>query len=112
FISYRRADSQTITGRIYDRLADKFGAENVFKDVDSIGYGKDFRGAIRESINTCDVVLVIIGKTWLTLTDERGKRRIDNQNDFVRLEVENALQRDAILTIPVLVEGAAMPSAD
>lgn len=112
FISYRRADSRKDAGRIYDRLVESFGKDNVFKDVDSIPMGVDFRGVLREAVAKCDVQLVIIGKVWLSVTDEHGQRRLDNPGDFVRIEVETALQRDSCTVIPVLVDNAAMPAAD
>lgn len=112
FISYRRADSEWITSRIYDRLVTAFGKKNVFKDVDSLKLGGDFRGKLKEATARCDVMLVIIGPVWLTVMDKNGGRRLDNPDDFVRLEVETGLQRDGILVIPVLVGGATLPSAD
>jgi len=112
FISYRRADSRKDAGRIYDRLVESFGKDNVFKDVDSIPMGMDFRGVLREAVAQCDVQLVIIGKVWLSVADEHGQRRLDNPGDFVRIEVETALQRDSCTVIPVLVDNAAMPAAD
>lgn len=112
FISYRRSDSRTISGRIYDRLATAFGgAEYVFKDVDSIPFGADFRTYINDSISACDALMAIIGPTWVTTTDEQGRRRIDDPNDFVRLEIEAALEQN-LPVYPVLVHGAAMPRAD
>jgi hypothetical protein len=112
FISYRSDDSRTFVGRIYDHLARKFGANNVFKDVDSIPAGSDFRGVIKEAVSACDVVLVIIGPRWLDAKDKAGQRRLDDPEDFVRIEVETGLQRASARVIPVLVEGAAMPDAD
>lgn len=112
FISYRRADSRHPAGRLYDRLAQTFGRDNVFKDVDNITPGSDFRGAIIENVSRCDVVLVLIGASWLTVTDDKGVRRLDNPGDFVRIEVETALVRDSCLVIPLLVNNAGMPGAD
>ncbi|MDX2074823.1 MAG: SUMF1/EgtB/PvdO family nonheme iron enzyme, partial [bacterium] len=113
FISYRRADSKKDAGRIYDRLVESFGKQNVFKDVDDIELGADFRGVLREAVAKCDILLAVIGKHWLTVTDDKtGKRRLDNPDDFVRIEIESALQRDKCLVIPLLVDGAFMPSAD
>jgi hypothetical protein len=110
FISYRRADSQTIVGRIYDHLVSAFGWESVFKDVDNIPPGKDFRAVLQEAIVYADVVLVVIGPKWLTLTDDTGQRRLDAPDDFVRIEVASALQRDECRVIPLLVHAAAMPA--
>ncbi|HEX2909003.1 MAG TPA: SUMF1/EgtB/PvdO family nonheme iron enzyme [Phototrophicaceae bacterium] len=114
FISYRRADSATITGRIYDRLVSAFGETNVFKDSYGIQIGEDFRGKIREQIATCDVVLIIIGPVWLNITEtgDPNQRRLDNPGDWVRVEVETALQRDKVMAIPILVGNASMPRPD
>ncbi len=114
FISYRRSDSEGITGRIYDHLASAFGEDSVFMDVDDIIPGEDFRGKIREAVSTCDVVLIVIGNTWLDVRerDNPEVRRLDNPNDFVRLEVETGLQRDSTRVIPLLVNRASMPSGN
>ncbi len=112
FISYRRADSQTIAGRINDRLIDAFDADHIFKDVDDIRPGSDFRSAIQKAISACDVVLVIIGPHWLHITDQYGRRRLDDPFDFVRLEVQTALERPQTRVIPVLVYQAQIPSAN
>ncbi len=111
FISYRRDDTADICGRLYDKLAPRFGAANVFKDVDSIPLGADFRQVLRDSVAQCAAMLVVIGRNWLTVTDAAGRRRLENPNDFVRIEVEAALARN-IPVIPVLVQGAAMPRED
>ncbi len=112
FISYRRTDSMAYTGRIYDRLVTAFGVKNVFKDVDDIPPGMDFRDVLDNALNASDIVLVIIGPQWLLTTDDYGKRRLLDPQDFVRLEVEAALKRDDVLVIPVLVNNAPMPSAE
>src|SRR5688572_25690613 len=101
FISYRRAESSSTTGRIHDRLAQAFGKDNVFKDVDDIPIGRDFRGILRQASANCKVMLVIIGPTWLNV-QKNGIRRLDDPNDFVRLEVETGLQSDDILVVPIL----------
>jgi hypothetical protein len=111
FISYRRSDSIAETGRIYDRLVTDFGRERVFKDVDSIPFGIDFADYLDQAVSQCQVLLVIIGKTWLNVTEPDGTRRIDDPNDFVRIEIESALRR-GIPVIPVLLEGATMPRSD
>jgi formylglycine-generating enzyme required for sulfatase activity len=108
FISYRRDDTQDITGRLFERLAARFGAHNIFMDVDSIPIGADFRQILRDAIADSSVALVMIGRQWLTVADERGQRRLDNPNDFVRIEVEAALAR-GIPVVPILTQGAAMP---
>ncbi len=111
FISYRRADTADITGRIYDRMIAKFGMDYVFKDVDNIPLGTDFRLALKDTIQSCNAVLVIIGQEWMHAHNEEGTRRLDDPDDFVRIEVESALQRH-IPVVPVLVRGAAMPDED
>jgi hypothetical protein len=111
FISYRRSDSPNITGRIYDRLIQEYGKAAVFKDVDSIPLGVDFRTFIDQKVGECDVILIIIGDTWLTVKNEQGQRRIDDTLDFVYLEIEAALRRE-IPVIPILVQGVEMPTAD
>jgi class 3 adenylate cyclase/tetratricopeptide (TPR) repeat protein len=109
FISYRRDDSAGHAGRIFDRLALRFGADHVFLDVGTIRPGTDFVDAIEQAITACDVVLAVIGPRWASLQDEGGRRRLDLENDFIRLEIETALQ-GRIPLLPVLVGGAAMPS--
>ena len=109
FISYRREDSSDITGRLYDRLVAAFGKPALFKDVDSIPIGVDFRDHLDRAVSHCQVLIAVIGKDWLQVTDEQGNRRLESEQDFVRIEIESALQRD-IAVIPVLVQGASMPS--
>jgi formylglycine-generating enzyme required for sulfatase activity len=108
FISYRREDSPADSGRIYDRLWPKYGRENVFKDVDTIPLGADFRQILTGAVAKCDVMLVVIGKQWVSILDASGQRRLDHPSDFVRIEIEEALTRE-IPVIPVLVQNAPMP---
>jgi WD40 repeat protein/tetratricopeptide (TPR) repeat protein len=110
FISYRREETAGQAGRLYDRLSGRFGAGRVFMDVDSIAIGVDFTTAITEAISGCDILLALIGREWLSITDTGGRRRLDDPDDFVRVEIEAALQRD-IRVVPVLVEGAVLPHA-
>ncbi len=107
-INYRREDSLGSAGRLYDRMVDHLSREQVFMDVDAIEPGVDFVEVIEHAIKNCDVFLAVIGPNWLTVTDDEGKRRLDNPNDFVRLEIAAALER-GIRIIPVLVKGATMP---
>ena len=111
FISYRRHDSSHLAGRLYDRLADRFGEGQVFIDVDTIEPGVDFAEEISRAVAACQVLLVILGPDWLTATDERGARRLDDPGDTVRLEIEAALAR-GVRVIPILAEGAVMPGRD
>jgi len=94
FISYRRDDAADICGRLYDKLTPRFGADNVFKDVDSIFLGTDFRPVLRDSVAQCAAMLVVIGRTWINATDQAGRQRLENPNDLVRIEVEAALVRN------------------
>jgi len=112
FISYRRADSQTITGRMYDRLVSEFGQHNVFKDVHDIHLGDDWREVLSQQVIESDVVLAVIGAKWLTITDAEGKRRLDNVDDYVRLEVVSGLKNKSGLVIPVLVDGMLLPKEE
>jgi multiple sugar transport system substrate-binding protein len=107
FISYRHEDSQWLAGRLYDRLAARFGREQVFMDI-AIGLGDDFVKAIEKRVGECDVLVAVIGGHWLTSTEDEGGRRLNNPEDFVRMEIGTALRRD-IRVIPVLVDGALIP---
>lgn len=109
FISYRRQDSAEITGRIHDRLVRKFGAHRVFRDVYDIPAGRDFRAVLNEEVGRCDIFLAIIGPQWVRISDDEGKRRLEQPDDFVRIEVESALNNPKTLVIPVLVDRASMP---
>src|SRR4029077_9923566 len=111
FISYRRSDSAPHAGRLHDRLCDYFGADKVFMDVDDIKPGADFVSLIGEKVASCDALIAVIGKGWLAHNENNGKSRLDDPTDFVRLELQHALQRD-ILLIPALVEGAEMPHVE
>lgn len=111
FISYRRDDSAGYAGRLYDRLATHFGPQRVFMDVEGIEPGADFVNAIEEAVTSCQVLIVIIGDEWTDGTDAAGHRRLDDPNDFIRLETSAALKRN-IRVVPVLVDGALMPRAE
>ncbi len=108
FISYRRSDNPDATGRIYDRLVAEFGKAQVFKDVDSIPLGMDFRGHLNEIVGGCAAVLAIIGPSWADTRSNAGQRRLEDPDDFVRIELEAALAR-GIPVVPVLVGNATMP---
>jgi hypothetical protein len=110
FISYRRADAQGEARLLYRDLVARFGKTAVFMDVTGIAKGRDFRVALNEQLAHCGVALVVIGDAWLA-TEEDGKRRIDDEQDFVRLEVATTLRKAEIPVIPVLVGGAKMPNA-
>ena len=108
FLSYRRSDSAGHTGRIFDRLTREFGRDHVFMDVDSIAPGTDFVDRIEEMLGASSVVLVVIGPGWLDASSTGSDRRLDDERDHVRREIEIAL-RSAHRVIPVCVRGSHMP---
>jgi hypothetical protein len=110
FISYRRRETAGHAGRLYDKLSEHFGAERVFMDL-TMEPGVDFADTINEAVGECGALVVLIGDEWLTVTDARGRRRIDDPADVHRLEIEAALDRKVLL-IPALVQDAEMPTAD
>ena len=110
FISYRRDDSAAEARRLFDRLAARFGAERIFLDAVTLQPGQDFAEAIHEKVAFCDALVVVIGPRWLDSRTTDGRRRLDEPDDWVRLEIASALRED-IAVIPALVNGAALPSA-
>jgi hypothetical protein len=110
FISYRRDDSKADARSIYQRLEPTFGADRLFMDVDTIVKGSDFTQVLKQQLSRSAVMLVIIGRRWLEVRDERGARRIDNPRDYVRAEIGYALTHN-IPVIPVMVDGARLPKA-
>jgi len=108
FISYRRDDSRGYAGRLQGDLSRRYSDEHVFRDVE-IPPGADFGEYITGLVDKCNVVLAIIGPSWLDARDREGERRIDKPDDWVRLEIERALARDGVEVIPVLVDGARLP---
>jgi hypothetical protein len=102
FISYRRDDASFPAGRLYDRLSGHFRQNQIFMDVDNVEPGADFLEVIKASVGSCEVLIAVIGKDWLSSTDKEGKRRLDNPDDFVRIEIATALER-GIPVVPVLV---------
>lgn len=111
FISYRREDAAGHAGRLFDRLNEHFGKDLVFMDVTGIEPGVDFVTEIENAVGACKVLLAVIGRDWATCTGHDGQRRLNGPNDFIRLEVSSALKRD-VRVIPILVEGAMMPSQE
>jgi hypothetical protein len=111
FISYRREDSAGHAGRVHDRLAREFGRDLLFMDVDGIPLGVNFVKVLQEEVAKCSVLLAVIGRNWLNVRDERGQRRLDSPNDFVRVEIAAALQRN-IPVIPILLDGTEVPRSD
>jgi hypothetical protein len=111
FISYRRDDSAGYSGRVHDQLQREFGGNLLFMDVDSIPLGTNFVKVIGEEVAKCKVLLAVIGSGWLEARDEKGNRRLDNPDDFVRIEIGTALKR-GIPVIPILLEGTRVPKAE
>ena len=108
FLSYRRADTEQATGRIHERLADQYGAENIFRDLDTIASGERFLDAIKDALARSDVFLVLIGRRW---ADAQNGPRLFDPADVVRQEIEIGLGRE-LTTIPVLIDRAPFPTAD
>ena len=110
FINYRREEFGHVAGRLHDSLAPTFGRQKIFMDVDNIPVGRDFEEYLKSQVAACDAMLAVIGPNWLAAKDETGKRRLDNPDDFIVIEIGTALTRD-IPVVPVLVDGARMPKA-
>jgi hypothetical protein len=116
FVSYRRDDASGYAGRLTDALRagvgeeSGFAEEQIFRDIETIPPGVDFPTFVSEAVASCDVFLAIIGRQWLAAADTKGRRRLVNRTDFVRVEIEAALEKD-VPVVPVLVQGAEMPSA-
>jgi TIR domain len=111
FLCYRRDDSAGYAGRVQDRLVQEFGRDLLFMDVDAIPLGVNFATTLRNEVAKCEVLLAVIGRTWLDARDEDGNRRLDDPHDFVRIEIGAALQRN-IPVIPILLDGAKVPKAN
>ena len=108
FINYRRGDDPGFTQALFSRLEQSFPPERLFMDVDNIAPGLDFVQVLNDQVARCDVLIAVIGKNWLGAADESGERRLDNSEDFVRVEIESALSQKKRV-IPVLVNDAKMP---
>lgn len=108
-LSYRREDTKWIVGRIFDRLERHYGTNHVFMDIDSIPFGLDFRERIQESLKRCDILVAIIGPRWAS-SDEHSISRLNEETDWVRIAIQTALA-NKIPVIPVLIDGAPLPSA-
>ena len=111
FISYRHKETAAHAGWLFDRLVQSLGEDQVFKDFASIKPGDDFVEQITAAVESCVVLLALIGGRWLTIADQDGRPRLDDPRDFVRLEIEAALARN-VRVIPILVDGARMPRAE
>lgn len=105
FLSYRRADAAPYARLLQRELNDRIPDAQVFMDLDSIEAGMDFARVIREGVDSCAVLVALIGRQWVTVADEQGLRRLDDPNDYVRFEIQAALEQ-GVRVIPVLVDGA------
>src|SRR5262249_20044487 len=110
FFSYRRSDAEADAGRIADRFRSEFGRDQVFFDTAAIDGGDLWRQRIDSALAKADVMLVVIGRSWIGVLDDDGKPRLSAANDVVAYEIGIALQR-GIKIIPVRVQGAALPQA-
>jgi hypothetical protein len=111
FISYRRQDAKAVATLIYRSLREVFGSAAVFMDVHGIPLGADFHKYLTEQVLNARVVLALIADRWLTATDEAGHRRLDNPDDFVRIEIEAALDNE-VPVVPLYVDGARPLTAE
>ena len=111
FLSYRREDTSGHAGRLYDLLVRRYGAEQIFMDIDAIPVGSAFGEEIHRAVASCDVFIALIGPRWAQVTGPDGGRRLDDADDYLRQEVESALASD-VRVVPVCVQGADLPSAD
>ncbi len=111
FINYRVHDTAGETGRLVDRLKQHFSDDQIFMDIDKIEPGLDFTKALSKSLESCDIMLAVIGPHWLGIDTSNNTSRIKNPNDWVKTEISTALQRD-IRVVPVLVDGGQLPAED
>lgn len=107
FISYRRNDSDVAAGRLADDLVEFFGRRAVFRDIDTLVPGEDYTDALARALGSCAALVALIGPAWSAITDEQGRRRLDDPDDWVRREIAEALRRD-IRVIPVAL-ATSMP---
>lgn len=109
-LSYRREDSAGVTGRIFDRLSQEFGTDRVFMDIDSMPAGVDFHQHLQDMLADCGALLVVVGKGWRSQRKGQAPRIMD-PDDWVRIEVETALDR-GIPVVPLLIDGAVLPTRE
>lgn len=110
FVNYRRADEPYLARILFERIVDAFRDREVFMDVESIPAGSSFREVIEDSLGETGVVLAVVGRRWLEVRDEQGRPRLENPEDWVRVELETARSLGC-LVIPVLAVGVAPPRA-
>jgi len=111
FISYRRDETAGYAGWLADELSKAFGEQKIFRDIDSIEPRLDFVEAVELAIASSEVLIAVMGSSWLTATDVEGRQHLQNPDDYVRREIATALKHN-IRVVPILVQGASMPHAD
>jgi hypothetical protein len=111
FISYRREETSGEARALYNDLVANLGKSLVFMDVDNIALGRDFRQVLQESLASCELMLVLIGREWVSVKNKSGRRRLEDPGDFIRMEIGAALKRNIPVT-PVLLQGAKMPMSE
>lgn len=111
FINYRREDSNWNALALYNELQKYFDKAQIFKDFNAIQPGDDFVESISSALQRCDVLLVLIGSKWIDMKDDTGRRRLEDPDDFVRLEISKALSR-GVKVIPVMLDEAKMPRSE
>jgi hypothetical protein len=111
FISYRREETTPHAGWLHDLLVKRFSSDQVFMDINAIEPGLDYAEVLEKMAGSCDVLIAVIGKQWLSMTDAQGNRRLEDPNDWVRREIAAALARN-VRVVPALVDGARMPGVE
>lgn len=106
FVSYRRKDRPYATSLLVDRLSERYGEDRIFHDLQDIDIGENFLDRINFALESCSILIAIVGPDWL----KHSKKKLHRDNDPVRMEIGTALARD-ILVIPVLCN-AKMPNPD
>ncbi|MDF3148151.1 toll/interleukin-1 receptor domain-containing protein, partial [Streptomyces sp. T21Q-yed] len=111
FINYRRGDHEDVVRELYDRLEQHFGEDQVFRDVASIVPGQRYPDTLRERVADCEVLLVVVHRGWLQARGPSGGLRLDDEADWVRREIDQALHTGKTV-VPLLLDGAAPPRPD
>ncbi len=111
FINYRRGDAAGFAGRLADSLSAYFGDDRVFRDIDDIQGGTNFEDVLNQTAGSADAMIVLIGPNWVTMTNDKGQRRLHEPDDWVAREIASALEQ-GIPVFPVLIEQTAMPRAE
>jgi TIR domain len=111
FVSYRRDDSRAYAGRLEEDLKARFGKQSVFRDKSDIPAGNKWDETLRDELASAQVIIALIGEHWLDIRDDGGRRRLDDPDDYVRLEIEHGIGRERVRLVPVLLDGSSLPEA-